>query len=568
MNTKSAKGNAVPHRGKWYARISLGVLLEGFKTTRPAICLPGITTEAEAQTRATQMAELATMLRDAGHLDTIRPTLLKAASLPAARMPNFRAIIAGLCSGGGEEHTAQKALAVTMTFQEVRKLLTTGDLHRRYPDVVEAVGDEHRKDIEKKSERYIEPHLSNVAITAFSLDHALEVMRHVPKHLSGATRRHIAQCMHRVLELSVFPLRLITSNPLPRTFMPKLGPAKARGFLFPDEDALLLQGRHKAPAEATVPLPRRVLFGFFAREGMRREEAATLEWADVHLGRGWVTLDRNKTDDPRDWPLDPGVAEALRRWRKMNPKARYVFGGDAPFPADHLADDLRDDLEAVGIDRAELFESTDVRRKINVHDLRGTFVTIALATGKTEGWISRRTGHRSSAMIAKYRRRAENLAEAKAGELRPLVEAIPELAALAPEARADPGSKLVADVAKGTGGSGPAPEIRPGMPAAARMTESHSRGRRFDPGQLHSKTAEANPSAGYATESALPEALPESPLTASVAALSTALTRAVTAGDLVTARTIQEALGRLLARASGEPGDVIPIDSARKGRNA
>ena len=56
-----------------------------------------------------------------------------------------------------------------------------------------------------------------------------------------------------------------------------------------------------------------------------------------------------------------------------------------------------------------------------------TFVTIALAHGRTEAWVTDRTGHRSSSMLYRYRRPARTHAEAKMGELQPLHEAIPEL---------------------------------------------------------------------------------------------------------------------------------------------
>jgi integrase len=63
------------------------------------------------------------------------------------------------------------------------------------------------------------------------------------------------------------------------------------------------------------------------------------------------------------------------------------------------------------------------------HDLRATFVTINLANGKTETWISDRTGHKSSQMIARYRRMARTHAELNLGDLTPLASAIPELSA-------------------------------------------------------------------------------------------------------------------------------------------
>ena len=62
---------------------------------------------------------------------------------------------------------------------------------------------------------------------------------------------------------------------------------------------------------------------------------------------------------------------------------------------------------------------------MRAHDLRATFVTIALARGMTETWISDRTRHKSHAMIEKYRRKVRTW---KLGELGPLCDLVPELA--------------------------------------------------------------------------------------------------------------------------------------------
>jgi|GEM_PF-2665124 hypothetical protein len=59
--------------------------------------------------------------------------------------------------------------------------------------------------------------------------------------------------------------------------------------------------------------------------------------------------------------------------------------------------------------------------------LRGTFVTLALAAGRTEAWVTDRTGHRSSAMIYLYKRAARTASELGLGWLAPLDESIPEL---------------------------------------------------------------------------------------------------------------------------------------------
>jgi integrase len=78
--------------------------------------------------------------------------------------------------------------------------------------------------------------------------------------------------------------------------------------------------------------------------------------------------------------------------------------------------------------RAELFEKSDLRRPIRAHDLRATFITLALARGKSEQWVMDRSGHTTSMMLQRYRRAARTVAEANMTTLTPLDEAIPELA--------------------------------------------------------------------------------------------------------------------------------------------
>ncbi|HEX9620003.1 MAG TPA: tyrosine-type recombinase/integrase [Polyangiaceae bacterium] len=180
--------------------------------------------------------------------------------------------------------------------------------------------------------------------------------------------------------------------------MPKVGKSPAFPFLYPDEESALM-------ACEQVPLGFRMLWGFLAREGCRVSEALGLTFRDVDLERGAVSLDKNETDDPRTWALDPSVAEALRRWRDR----RQARPGEA------------------GVDRQELHERGTNRRPMRAHDLRGTFVTLSLANGRTETWVADRTGHKSSQMINRYRRAARSATELPVGPLAPLAEALPDL---------------------------------------------------------------------------------------------------------------------------------------------
>jgi integrase len=69
---------------------------------------------------------------------------------------------------------------------------------------------------------------------------------------------------------------------------------------------------------------------------------------------------------------------------------------------------------------------------MSAHDLRASFVTVNLALGRSEAWITDRTGHRYSQMIYRYKRQARTHADLNLGGFKPLHEALPELATAPP----------------------------------------------------------------------------------------------------------------------------------------
>ena len=59
---------------------------------------------------------------------------------------------------------------------------------------------------------------------------------------------------------------------------------------------------------------------------------------------------------------------------------------------DHLAAQLRDDLKLrAEVDRAKLFTGSKNRLRMRAHDLRATFITVSLASGRTWEWCQQRT---------------------------------------------------------------------------------------------------------------------------------------------------------------------------------
>jgi len=317
------------------------------------------------------------------------------------------------------EQTPQAPISNGLTFAGVRELWTSGELHR-LPDHVKSSG---RKDKNGSRAKHVEPvtidgvRFGDMPVTSIRIEHCEHVMASLPKTLAPLSRRHVAQVMLRVLSLAAYPLRLIAASPLPRGWLPKVGKVKAKGCLYPDEERALL-------ACVDVPLEHRVLYGFLAREGMRKGEALALTWSDIDLARGAIKLDVNKTDDPRAWALSPDVTRALTKWKKLAPKRETVF---YIAHSEHLASQLRDHLKLAGVKRSELDEKSATRIMLRAHDFRALFVTSALANDKSEAWVSDRTGHRSSLMINRYRRQARTLGELGLGVLAPLDETIPEL---------------------------------------------------------------------------------------------------------------------------------------------
>ena len=397
---KSKRGSRQIVNGRLYGLFWLG----GEK--RQSVPLSGVNakdTSAVAD-RCELVADVAYRLGKAGRSDKSRDFAVQlGAATSSARVEAILKQVKLLVD-------AARVVGDGITVKQFGARWTSGDLARSFPDHVKVkatAGD----DVQILRD-YVEPVIGNMAVRAVRLEDGERVMASLPP-MSAARRRHVAQAMHRLFGLAVYPAKVIATHPFPKGFLPKLGPAKAKQHLYPDEDAQLC-------ACTAVPLVFRLFYGVIDREGFRFKEARGLDWADIDLKRGAVRLDKNKTNDPRAWALDPGVLAALTRWKELSPAAPFQS-----IPEDEKqAERFREHVVLAGIERGELFESSDRSRRLWFHDLRATFVTVSLANDKTETWVSDRTGHRSSAMIAKYQRAARTYRELNLGPLQPLDKAI------------------------------------------------------------------------------------------------------------------------------------------------
>lgn len=386
---------------------------------RENIVISGCTSAEEIEKRRDLIRRVADKLVAGGRPDRVKDlcTLIGAATTQRR--------IERACKVVDELLETESAPPESILFRSFALDWTSGALHERFPDYVKK---KRSGDDKAKLRLYINPIIGDIPLVRLTLEDAQRVMRKLPpaEDFSSASRRHVAQIMYKLLRYAVYPCKIIEHSPLPVGFLPKIVSATAKQYLYPDEDAALM-------AAVDVPLAYRVVYGVLAREGCRtgelignvKEGIPAIGWDAFDLARGMVRLDRNKTNDPRAWALDPGVTRALKLWQKQSPST--------PFPGvdpNHFAPRFREHLAAAEIRRAELTAAaTSNRRPIRGHDLRATFITLALANGKSEGWIQDRTGHTSSAMLNRYRRLARQFNELNLGQLAPLDQVIPEFAA-------------------------------------------------------------------------------------------------------------------------------------------
>jgi hypothetical protein len=151
------------------------------------------------------------------------------------------------------------------TIRQLGTLWTSGELHKQFPDHIKKKST--ADDDAGRFEKHVYPVIGEIPIDAFTLDHANLVMAGIPAGRAPATRRHVAQLLHRICAMALFPLRVIKTNPLPEGFLPPIPAGKAKSWLYPDEDTKLLCAK-------PVPLAWRVFYGFLHREGTQRRTVA------------------------------------------------------------------------------------------------------------------------------------------------------------------------------------------------------------------------------------------------------------------------------------------------------
>lgn len=391
-------------RGGWRIRLRFGAGL------RKRFAMPDIS-EAQARVRLAQLEQLALELATAG-LHAEAPILLEeAAAAKTDRQLSGALRLARDTIAKATPVTEPEAPKVPRTFRDVAELWVSGKLQEQYPDEVafkKAPGLANSRSIVATFYPLL-GHRDMASITTVEVDAAKQA---IPADLGHSTRRTYTAHLRRVFSLAVDPLRLIEASPVRGKFVPRKRPGREFPFLYPSEDAQLL-------ACEAIEFEYRFLYGFLDRNGSRLSETLRATWEQADLARGVFRMENTKTGRSRFWKLDPDVHRALRlRAEQLGGKpAGLIFAGPGGIQLTRQMVHGRflTHLLAAGVDRRELHTDTPERRRMNPHGTRGTFVTLALAMGKSERWVMDRTGHQTSAQLAKYTRQARHAAELQLG---------------------------------------------------------------------------------------------------------------------------------------------------------
>ncbi len=560
---RESTGGAYERRGAFFIRVTVA------PQKRQAERAPWATSLGEAVERGKLVQGWVNALRLAGREGFIKTLVeLGAAAASVGALADVRTNVEAL-AGGHFELLAPVAKAVgPVTFRTFAERWTSGELHDKYPS---HVGE--KKSVRDDAYRFdiLSEIVGDVALVDFTIDHADEIMRRLDavrrkragrdvRALDAGGRRQYSQLVARLLKLAAYPARIIKASPLPGGWLPRNPNNKAKGLLYPDEEGMIMGCQ-------TLALHDRAFFGFLARTGLRVDEGASLSVKDVDLDRGIVTMDENKTDDPRAPMYGPDLMIGLRLYKRM---LRTGAGPDDPFfvrpdgaryRVSGLAKFYRERfVKIAGVDRPELYTRTKTRIPIRVHDLRGFFITYSLAGGATETWVMDRTGHRSSAMVNRYRRVARTVTEAGLDAPTPLHQAIPEFAAAftAADAAAD------------------AKQERQERSVSSRKSNSigliaqlvELRTFKSDSLQPVSSIQQDSALSTNATKSDCPSSDPMPPRSAAALGpsdeeLERAIVQAVGAGLSDVARVLA---GQLEARQRARAGNVVPFDARRRER--
>ncbi|MDS4040831.1 MAG: site-specific integrase [Candidatus Competibacter sp.] len=212
--------------------------------------------------------------------------------------------------------------------------------------------------------------------------------------------RYLAALSH-CLTVAVKEYQWLEDSPLRKVSKPQEPRGRVR-FLSDEERAVLLRECQTSANPYLYPVVVLAL-----STGMRAGEIMNLEWRDVDLARGWITLRETKNGERRGVPLAGMALELMREHAKVrrldtplvwpNHGPRNIKAGEK---RPNKPMDLRAPWEAA-VKRADLAD-------FHFHDLRHSAASYLAMNGASLNEIAAVLGHKTLAMVQRYAHLSES----------------------------------------------------------------------------------------------------------------------------------------------------------------
>lgn len=203
--------------------------------------------------------------------------------------------------------------------------------------------------------------------------------------------RYLAALSH-CLTIAVKAYQWLEDSPMRRVAKPQEPRGRVR-FLSDEERADLLNACQESPNPCFYPIVVLAL-----STGMRAGEILHLEWRDVDLARGWLTLRETKNGEMRGVPLAGKALELLKEHARIRRRL------DTPllFPGNHPAKpvNVRQPWNAA-VKRAGLVD-------FRFHDLRHSAASYLVMNGASLNEIAAVLGHKTLSMVQRYAHLSES----------------------------------------------------------------------------------------------------------------------------------------------------------------
>jgi integrase len=337
-----------------------------------------------------------------------------------------------------EQRGEASAAPARTTVKEHFESWISGEMFEKY-GAVNGLKPKKSADVDSwRAGKYVYKVIGSKSVAEVTEQDIDKIMAGIPADRRAGTRAKVYALLHRGFDLAIVPARLRKDSPVTRYHKPAKDAPKLFGYLFPAELLALL-------ACVAIPLGRRVLYAMAVYTGLRKSSLLALPWTAVDLDNRTLLSRVSKNGIAQLFEIPPGLVWVLRAWYEIcgrparsaavvSHAALMLRGGGRPRDGEKAtvrqteAQALRADLIAAGVTREVLFLKGPNVEPLRFHDGgRATFVTWAKRAGKSDGWISDRTGHLSPEMIQRYNRAARTLEDLRIEPFPELTGTIPEL---------------------------------------------------------------------------------------------------------------------------------------------